>query len=47
MEQPTQQAPPPQPFNQPQPGVSIGVSVPGMVVPAPQQSDDQAPQPRN
>jgi hypothetical protein len=49
MEQPTQQAPPPQqqPFSQPQPGMSIGVSVPGMVVPAPQQSDDQAPQPRN
>ena len=44
-------APPVQPVNQPQPGVqpgvSIGVSVPGMVVPTPQQSGQQPSQPRD
>jgi hypothetical protein len=45
---PQENAPEPaQPVNTPQPGMSVGASVPGMTVPAPQSSEEQAPQPRD
>jgi hypothetical protein len=38
---------PAQPVNTAQPGMSVGASVPGMTVPTPQSSEQEAPQPRD